>query len=339
MKEIEIEVSGRVQGVNFRNTIKKFANNNSIKGFVRNREDGSVAIVAQGDKKNLDNLILWINKSPGFSKVKSMNYKWKDITITYKEFTVKKEGHYLVDKVKSVLNLGKSITRKDKLVVPNHLAIILDGNRRWAREKGLKAYSGHYKAGNFDNIKSIFKEAYKLGVPYLSFWAFSTENWKRDKIEVNAILGVVSKGIAEFRKNPEGVRFRHIGRKDRLPRALMDDIMKLEEETKNFNDFNVLLCLDYGGRDEIIRAVNKIISSDIKKIDESMFSSYLDTKDIPDVDFIIRTSGERRTSGFMPFQGAYAEMYFTDIYFPDFTPADLKRAVEEFGNRKRRFGN
>jgi len=230
------------------------------------------------------------------------------------------------------------MTKENK--IPIHLSIIPDGNRRWAKAKGLLASEGHRRAGSYEHIKNLFDEVKKLGIKYLSFWGFSTDNWKRDKKEIEEIFKLVLKAIGEWRKEAfeNKIRFRHFGRKDRLPKNLVDEIEKLEEETKGFENFNVNLCLDYGGRDEIVRAVNKILKSGKKEINEGEFMEYLDSAGIPEPDLIVRTSGEQRTSGFMPFQAAYAELYFADVHFPDFDACELGKAVEEFAKRKRRFG-
>jgi undecaprenyl diphosphate synthase len=224
--------------------------------------------------------------------------------------------------------------------IPVHIALIPDGNRRWAKLHKLEASAGHKKAGSYEHIKDLFDAARNLGVKYLSFWGFSTENWKRDEKEIDAIFELVSKAVKEWRKEAieNKIRFRHIGRKDRLPKNLIEEIDKLEKETKDNEDFNVQICLDYGGRDEIVRAVNKIIEKGEKSIDEKKFNDYLDTNGIPEPDLIIRTSGEKRTSGFMPFQSAYSEWYFADVHFPDFDACELKKAISEFGKRKRTFG-
>lgn len=221
-----------------------------------------------------------------------------------------------------------------------HVAIIPDGNRRWAREKGLEETEGHVKSTQQPNISELILESKRLGITHLSLWGFSTENWKRNKFEVNKIFELIKKTLIDLRKSlhEEKIKFRHIGRKDRLPKSLIEEMDKLADETKNYSDFNLQFCLDYGGRDEIVRAVNKAISSGKKKINEEEFNELLDTPDIPDVDLIIRTSGEKRISGLMPFQAVYAELYFTDKYFPDFKKDDLRMAVEEFESRKRRFG-
>ena len=147
--------------------------------------------------------------------------------------------------------------------MPVHVVIIPDGNRRWARARGLKPWEGHYKSGSYDNLISLFREAKRLGVKYLSIWAFSTENWKRDKKEVDILLNLTLKRIMDFSKeiHNEKIRFRHIGRKDRIPVKLVRELEKLEKETAGYNESNVQLLLDYGGRDEIIRAVNKLIKN------------------------------------------------------------------------------
>lgn len=228
----------------------------------------------------------------------------------------------------------------NKNSTPVHVAVIADGNRRWAVEKGLAPTIGHEKAVNKDNLTSITDEAISLGVKYLSFWIFSTENWNRSSLEVNSLFKLFSKWTSDIESDlhKRKIKFIHLGRKDRIPKELSDKLSKLEEETKNYVNFTVIACIDYGGRDEIIRAINKAIQSGVDKIDENSFKQFLDTKDIPDVDLIIRTSGEQRTSGFMPFQGIYAELYFTPVYFPDFDALELRKAVEEFKRRNRRFG-
>jgi len=187
-------------------------------------------------------------------------------------------------------------------------------------------------------MDALFNEAKRLGVKYMSFWGFSTENWNRNKEEIKAIFNLVLSMSEKFRKDAHKnkIRFRHIGRKDRLPKKLVSELERLERETALYKDFNVNLCLDYGGRDEILRAVNKLLGK--KKVSEKDFVMALDTAGIPEPDLIIRTSGENRTSGMMPFQAAYAELCFSNVYFPDFDAAELRKAVEEFSRRVRRFG-
>ncbi|MEK6854993.1 MAG: polyprenyl diphosphate synthase [Nanoarchaeota archaeon] len=221
-----------------------------------------------------------------------------------------------------------------------HVAIIPDGNRRWAKLKGMITKEGYSKSGSYENLKKLFDEARKMGVKYFSIWGFSTENWKRDKGEIDYVMNLIFRGLKKFREevSKEEIRFRHVGKKDRLPKEIVNEIEKLEKESAHYKDFTVQLCLDYGGRDEIIRAVNKIIKDGKRKVDEKSFASYLDTPEVPDPDLIIRTGEERRLSGFMPYQGAYAELYFSEKHFPDFGPKELREAVNEFSRRARRFG-
>ncbi|MFH1802334.1 MAG: polyprenyl diphosphate synthase [archaeon] len=225
--------------------------------------------------------------------------------------------------------------------IPQHVAIIPDGNRRWARQRSMKPWEGHVKAGAFENLRPLFEEAKKQGVKYLSFWGFSTENWKRDKKEVDIIIRLILKGLIEFEENAEKerIKFVHVGRKDRLMDKLVDQMISLEEKTKNNKGLCVLLCLDYGGRDEILRAVNKVLVEGKGLGSEEEFLKFLDTKGLPDPDLIVRTGGEKRFSGFMPYQSVYSELYFTDVFFPDFNAEELRRAIEEYSRRQRRFGN
>jgi len=246
---------------------------------------------------------------------------------------------FIEDQAMSFTNLGRNLLDTQK-AVPRHICIIPDGNRRWAKERKLNIIEGHKASSSEQFIMALVNEGRRLGVKYLTFWGFSTENWNRDKKEVDDVLNLVLKVIKKFRGKfiEDKVRFRHLGRKDRLPKSLVFEIEKLEKDTLEFNDYNVQLCLDYGGRDELTRAVNKMISNGVKEVSEQELERYLDTEGIPDPDLIIRTSGEKRTSGFMPFQSSYAELYFTDVKFPDFGPEELRKAVEEFSRRKRNFG-
>jgi len=263
---------------------------------------------------------------------------WKNSRTKYDGFSIVVEDGFVRDQAKSFLNLGKSLV-ENKAKVPEHVVIIPDGNRRWARSRGLSASFGHYTSGGYDHLIELFKEAKKYGVRYLSLWGFSTENWNRDEKEIKAIFDLIVKGVPKFRKvaSAERIRFRHLGRKDRMPGKVVEALRDLEKETRDNRDFNVQLCLDYGGRDEIIRAVNKALKLG-KKINGEDFKELLDTKGIPDPDFIIRTSGERRVSGMMPYQAAYAEFYFSDLYFPDFDATEFRRALKSFGKRIRRYG-
>lgn len=340
IRELEIRLYGRVQGVNFRYYIRKGALTRGLKGIVMNRDDGSVFVVAQGKNVDLESFLSWLQQSPGFSEVTSMHYHWRSPSKSFRDFSIIRTRPFLIDKFKSLFNLGKTIINKGEKVVPKHVVIIPDGNRRWARKKGLKAEFGHYTSASFQHLLTLFRIAKRLGVKYLTIWGFSTENWKRSEKEISALFDLLLKSVKSLKKEAHihEIRFRHIGRKDRLPKKLVSALEDLEKETSRYENFNVQLCLDYGGRDELIRAVNKMIKMKVKKIDEKSFVNYLDAN-IPDVDLIIRTSGEQRLSGFMPFQSVYAELYFSQLHFPDFDEREFMKALEEYSQRQRRFGS
>ncbi len=224
--------------------------------------------------------------------------------------------------------------------IPVHIVIIPDGNRRWAKENGLGMLKGVEKSAELDNIVSLLDGASRLGIKFLSMWGFSTENWSRSKTERDFIFELVFKSIENLKvyAKKKKIKFRHIGRKDRLPKKVIMALEEFEQNTAENKGLNVQFLLDYGGRDEIVRAVNKIIQKGEKEIDEETFKEYLDTNEIPDPDLIIRTGGERRLSGLMSYQNAYSELYFTDIYFPDFDADELKKAVNWFNGVERKFG-
>lgn len=226
--------------------------------------------------------------------------------------------------------------------VPNHIAVVLDGNGRWARSRGLPATRGHEVAAK--SLHNVIEASRQMGVSTLTLWGFSTENWKRPPKEVAKILSIVKNTIKEELKNAdkEGVRFYHLGRKDRLPGDVMRWIDKAENETKENNKYYLNLALDYGGRDEILRAVKKLLEDNLDpdSIDEEVFASYLDTANqpYPYPDLFIRTSGEQRTSGLLPWQMTYAEFYFEPDHLPDMNGEKLKAAILDYSCRRRRFG-
>ena len=337
---LEIILFGRVQGIGLRKRIKKFADLNNLKGFVENLDNGSVRILALGRPSHIAKLLKWLDLSPKFSKISRVEAKNKKTLREYNGFSIRRKNSFLIDKIMSFGSLARSFFMKETSKVPLHIAIIPDGNRRWARKKGMKETEGHRKSVEHSKIMSLFDEARRLGVKYVSVWGFSTENWKREKEEINYLFNLIERFVKELKResSKNKIRFRHFGRKDRLPKKLVSKMDELERESAKYSDFNIQLCLDYGGRDEIVRAVNRVLKDKKKRVDEGVFSSYLDSAEIPDVDLIIRTSGEKRSSGFMPFQSAYAEFYFVKKCFPDFGKKDLRKAIQEFGKRKRRFG-
>jgi undecaprenyl diphosphate synthase len=226
--------------------------------------------------------------------------------------------------------------------VPDHIGMILDGNRRWARAKGLNPWEGH-KAG-YEAVRKLAKASRGWGVHTFTIWAFSTENWERSREEVDKIMDLLKVGLEEFGKeaHEEKVRLVHLGRKDRFPKDITEKIIQLEKETRCYEGYVLNLALDYGGRDEILRATKKIIQDKIpvEKLDEKKFAEYLDTGDqpYPYVDLFIRTSGEQRTSGFLPWQMTYAEYFWELDHLPDMTAEKLRDAILDYSRRRRRFG-
>ncbi|MBI2846964.1 MAG: di-trans,poly-cis-decaprenylcistransferase [Chloroflexi bacterium] len=223
---------------------------------------------------------------------------------------------------------------------PEHVAIILDGNGRWAKKKGMPRLKGHI-AGT-QNILRVIEAFAKYGTKYLTLYAFSTENWKRPKEEVKGLLqilrGVIRKETRTFHK--QGVRLLHLGRLDRLPKSLQEDILHASEVTKDNSRMTVSVAFDYGGRAEIAEAVKRIVEADVlpEQIDEELIGRYLYTHNLPDPDLIIRTAGEMRLSNFLIWQTAYSEYYFTPTLWPDFCEEDVRKALLSYSQRKRRFG-
>ena len=222
------------------------------------------------------------------------------------------------------------------LVLPKHVALIMDGNRRWAKQKGLTTFQGHKKG--LERSREIIEESRKLGIKYVTLWGFSTENWKRSKREVGYLMKLFENYLIDNIEelHSKGVCIVHIGRKDRLPKKLIQLFARAEKLTSKNQDFRLNLAIDYGGRDEIIRAIQKIKKKE--RCTEEDFCVLLDTVNSPDSDLIIRTSGEMRLSGFLMWQGAYSELYFTKKCFPEFTVGEFHKALKEYSGRKRTRG-
>lgn len=221
--------------------------------------------------------------------------------------------------------------------IPMHVGIILDGNGRWAKERGKKRSFGHL--AGYKNLLKLSKYILNSGTKYLSVFAFSTENFNRPQEEVNYLMDLSINGFNKDKKffMKENIRVVFSGRRDRLSIELLDSMDKLMEETKNNTNGILNICLNYGGRAEIVDAVNKIIKEGKESISEEEFSKYL-YRDLPDIDLMIRTSGEIRISNFMLWQISYAELYFPKCYFPDFNEKEYDKALEEYTKRDRRFG-
>ena len=229
-------------------------------------------------------------------------------------------------------------------MIPKHVAIIMDGNGRWAKDKGLPREYGHQNG--VSSVKSIVQEAYKSGIEYLTLYAFSIENWDRPSEEVNTLMSLLVSTLKDefdeiFDKD---IKLNAIGEINSLPKEVISELDFIINKTKTNNKMNLTLALSYGGKQEIFNAI-KMISDKVKNnlielnnFDDSIINSHLYTKNLPDVDLLIRTSGEQRISNFLLWQIAYAELYFTDVYWPDFSKEDFNLALENYKSRERRFG-
>lgn len=228
--------------------------------------------------------------------------------------------------------------------IPQHIAIILDGNGRWAKQKGMPRNYGHVQGSK--NVEVICEEAYKMGVKYLTVYAFSTENWKRPQDEVSALMNILRNYMKTCVKTAmkNKMKVRVIGDISALDADIQKRILELEEKTKENDGLNFQIALNYGGRDEVLRAVKKMALAEAKgtfsfdSLTSEVMSEYLDTRGIPDPDLIVRTSGEMRISNFLIWQAAYSEYYVTDVFWPDFSKDELLKAIEKYNARDRRFG-
>ncbi len=238
------------------------------------------------------------------------------------------------------MRLRKKIEKKeiDFSRLPTHIAFIMDGNGRWAKKRGMPRTFGH-KIGA-ESLEVVIRHARKLGIKVVSFFAFSTENWNRPKDEVDEIFRIARNLIISKKESflKSNMRLMVIGEREKLPEDLQKEIIDCEEVTKNNTGLIINIALNYGGRSEIIGAINKLLADGVKSIDEKGFKNYLQTRDIPDPDLVIRTSGEQRLSNFMMYECAYSELYFPKTHWPDFREKELEDAIIEFQSRDRRFG-
>lgn len=222
--------------------------------------------------------------------------------------------------------------------LPKHVAFIMDGNRRWARGKGLSPFKGHILGE--DRIEPLIDYAIEKGISHLTFWAFSTENWNRQKQEVDFLLNMfrndLAKKVDSF--HSKNVKLNIIGNLTMFPKDIQEKTQEWMDRTKNNTKITVNVALSYGGRDEIIRGIEKYLKTNKEKLTVKNFGDFLDTAGQPDPDFLIRTGGEQRLSGFLTWQLEYAELYFTDTYWPDFSPEEFEKALIEYQRRQRRFG-
>ena len=232
----------------------------------------------------------------------------------------------------------------DKDNLPKHIAIIMDGNGRWAAKKGLNRILGHNIG--VESVQAVVEEALSLNIPYLTLYAFSTDNWSRPEDEIGTLMNLLVKSLkSEFDKLiKNNIRLNTIGDLSALPKAVQNEVKRVSEKTKNNKKMVLTIALSYGAREEIEYVVKKIASEVknntilIENVDQSIINKHLYTRNLPDVDLLIRTSGEQRVSNFLLWQIAYAELYFTQVYWPDFGRKDLRKALLNYQNRERRFG-
>ena len=235
---------------------------------------------------------------------------------------------------------GTGSEQEPQAGLPRHVAIIMDGNGRWAAERGLSRHEGH-RAGT-ENLRRIIRAFGERNVQYLTLFAFSTENWSRPRREVNALLrlvgGVIDRELRSLHEN--NVRLKHLGSLEPLSPDLQRRVQEAVEMTRDNTGITVCVAFNYGGRAEILEAARRMMRDGVspEQLDETTFASYLDTRDVPDPDLVIRTAGEHRLSNFLIWQSVYAEFYFTPRYWPDFDEAEVDRALEAYAQRVRRFG-
>lgn len=230
------------------------------------------------------------------------------------------------------------------MVIPQHVAIILDGNGRWAKSKGMPRNYGHARGAK--NLEIICRDAYEMGIKYLTVYLFSTENWKRSREEVDGLMKLfrsyTKNSIKIAQKN--NMKVRTLGDPAPLAKDLQENLIRLEESSRDNTGLNFQIAINYGSRDEIVRAIRRLAADckeerlAIEDISEEVFSDYLDTRGIPDPDLLIRTSGELRLSNYLMWQLAYTEFYFTEVPWPAFTKEELWKAIEKYNSRERRYG-
>ncbi|MBI5299068.1 MAG: isoprenyl transferase [Deltaproteobacteria bacterium] len=239
----------------------------------------------------------------------------------------------------NLFSTKKKISCRFKML-PKHIAIIMDGNGRWAKSQGLPRFEGHRKG--VETVDDIVSAVRELKIPYLTLYAFSDENWRRPPDEVEMLMLLLEEflKLKQSKMLKNGIRLQTIGDIERLPASTQKTLAETIELTKNGKELNLILALSYGARNELVRGINRCLkeNKEQNEVTEETFSKYLDTKNFPDPDLLIRTSGEHRLSNFLLWQLAYTELYFTKTMWPDFNPSELAKALEEYSKRERRFG-
>jgi undecaprenyl diphosphate synthase len=336
---VRIVIRGRVQGVFMRKWIKRYADNHELFGTVENKKDGSVEVYVFGTQEKIDTAVEVFKKGSVLSKVQDIKvFPVKSALFSSNSFTILYgSSSYIIDKAKAFLCLVKNtFTRTVEYAhIPKHLVIIPDGNRRYAMRRKWLPTAGHTHGAR--RMGELVEYAFDHGVTHLTVWGFSTENWKRSKEEIDSLMKLFLHAMDQYEAlcHKHTIRFYHFGRKDRIPEVLRTRMEVLSAATMYYGERHIAFAIDYGGMDEIIRAVEQVQE---KRLHADAIVNCTDSAVFPPVDLVIRTGGEMRTSGILPLATLYAEYYFSSKYFPDFTTKHLHVAFKEFEKRKRRFG-
>lgn len=336
---VRIVMRGRVQGVFMRKWVKRYADSHELFGTVENKKNGNVEVYVFGTQEKIDTAVEAFKKGSVLSKVQDIKvFPVTSAPLCNNSFTILYgSSSYIVDKAKAFLCLVKNTFTYtvEYAHIPKHLVIIPDGNRRYAMRRKWLPTAGHTYGAR--RMEELVEYAFEHGVTHLTVWGFSTENWKRSKEEVDGLMQLFLHAMDRYEAlcHKHAIRFYHFGRKDRIPEVLRTRMEILSTTTAQYTQKHIALAIDYGGLDEIIRAVEQIQE---KKLPAGAIVNCADSAVFPLVDLIIRTGGEVRTSGILPLSTLYAEYYFSPKYFPDFTTKHLHAAFKEFEKRKRRFG-
>ena len=337
MKTIRVAFRGRVQGVFMRKYVKRCADRAGVVGTAENKKSGEVEVFACGTEDALNAFIEECKKGSLLAHIESVKvYVTHEDLSDAKGFTIIRSSTSVIgDKCAAFLTWFQTrvLQRNAFSVLPQHVVIIPDGNRRFAKRFGWLPFAGHSRGS--DRMVELVEVLFALDIPYVTAWGFSTENWKREKAEVDALMNIFLTSLYGYEKwcVKYDIRFYHFGRTDRIPIELREALAQLEEKTKSYSTYHLAFAIDYGGEDEVVRATEKMI-----RAGDTSLLPYLDSKQFPDVDLVIRTGGEQRTSGMMPLSTMYAEYIFSPLYFPQFTVGELYKALKVFERRKRRFG-
>lgn len=327
----EITIKGKVQGVYFRKNTKKKADELKITGYVRNEKDGAVFVHAEGTQSKLLNFIKWCSIGEGKAEVEEIKCSWIKPTGVYSSFEVINPIESAVNILSNIILTSTHQIPKDT-IIPKHLAIIPLGTRRWARNRNIDVLKGYTVAAQA--INDLLECLPSANIKYLTILALSQDIWKLPTKEIEAVLNDLDIWIKELKPTLQKnqIRFSTIGRTNRLPKSIRQNIETLEKHTKNNKKLIFTFGIDYSGRDEILRTYNKAIQKDLPSMDDKSFVQFCDTANIPDPDILVVTGGRRSVNDFLLWQINRTHIHFTSKDFPDFTCDDLKEIVIEYSD-------